>query len=361
MKIAINGIGAVGGFGSGVSELETALTAGQTTPGTASVRDADAPVFTADTSALFEFVKKRSLRRIDHFSRMALLGACLAIEDASINENERKTIGVAIASGYGASRTTFSFLDSALDAGDHCSSPTLFSNSVHNAAAAHISILLGIEGPSLTVSQFEMSFASAILSACCWINEGKVDTVLVGGVDEYCEVLGYCQQKFSGRKKEEESPGSIEPMDLDRQTAIAGEGAVFLVLSRPEEGMPAYGYIKNVEIGTTENGKPDVQNNTLMFIGADGNRRCSSKYAEFINNGTQTASFAPVYGSLPVGPGFDIAAAALSMKRGRTFVSPNPPEESAFNIITRETELGDKDICCLKLGNEEYSLVTLGK
>jgi 3-oxoacyl-[acyl-carrier-protein] synthase II len=76
-----------------------------------------------------------------------------------------------------------------MDYGDACASPTLFSNSVHNAAAGHISIMLGLDGPCLTVSQFEMSGPSGLLSAIQWLKEERVEQVLLGAVEEYCDVL----------------------------------------------------------------------------------------------------------------------------------------------------------------------------
>ena len=97
----------------------------------------------------------------------------------------RERLGVIIASGYGALKTTFAFLDSYLDFGYACSSPTHFSNSVHNAAAAHVSMQLQATAPSLTVSQFEMSTASALLTAAQWLAERRVERVLLGAVDEH--------------------------------------------------------------------------------------------------------------------------------------------------------------------------------
>ena len=159
-------------------------------------RKMDMPVFLCDTSALEGFIHKKALRRVDHYSSMAVLGSYLALEDAGMLQINHQKMAVVIATGYGATRTTFSFLDSIFADGDACASPTLFANSVHNAAAAHISILLKARGPNLTVSQFELSVPSALLSACQWLEGRQIDAVLFGGVDEYCDVLGYSWQRF---------------------------------------------------------------------------------------------------------------------------------------------------------------------
>lgn len=142
MRMAIQGIGLSGGFGCGVEALHAALRNGAVEPGQGSVERNGVvdtfPAYQASIDGLEEFFQKRALRRIDHYSKMTLLGASLALKDAGLLEADRSRMGVVIATGYGALKTTFDFLDSYLDFGYSCSSPTHFSNSVHNAAAAHV-------------------------------------------------------------------------------------------------------------------------------------------------------------------------------------------------------------------------------
>ncbi len=202
MRLAIQGVGILGGFGCGIEALRTSLIDQTCRVQSVSIKTAqglrEQPAFLADTDKLDNFVNKKALRRVDHFSKMALLGSFLALEDAGQLEGDRQRMGMVIATGYGASRTTFAFLDSFINDGDQLSSPIHFSNSVHNAAGANISMLLNITGPALTVSQFEMSVPSALLAAGTWLEEGRVDSVLLGGVDEYSEILGYCYNRFFG-------------------------------------------------------------------------------------------------------------------------------------------------------------------
>jgi 3-oxoacyl-[acyl-carrier-protein] synthase II len=197
MEMYIKGLGVVGCFGSGAGDLAACLEKG--TPPLIAKVSASGPAYLAETSKLETFVPKKSLRRIDHFSQMAALAACLAVQDAGEPSSGTGLTGLIVCSGYGAAQSTFSFLDSVINDGDACASPTLFSNSVHNSAAGHISILLKMEGPCLTVSQFGMSVHSALLIARQWLHEGRADQVLFGAVDEYCNVLGYCRRRFFGK------------------------------------------------------------------------------------------------------------------------------------------------------------------
>jgi 3-oxoacyl-[acyl-carrier-protein] synthase II len=353
MEIYIKGIGVVGGFGRGLEDLITCLEKGSTNLKEPASGMSDiaihGPAYLADTSYLETFVPKKSLRRIDHFSQMAILGASLALHDAGMPSLTGKRTGLVVCSGYGASHTTFSFLDSIINDGDVCASPTLFSNSVHNSAAGHISILLELGGPCLTVSQFEMSVPSALLSACQWMHEGRVDQVLFGAVDEYCDVLGYCRQRFFG----ENNNNIMTPLSSGRQSAIPGEGSAFFLLSREKPDRSGYGTIKDVHIGNLKEKDLLLPGQTIFFLGADGHKGCDKSYSYFVPPGADTACYSPIYGSIPIGPAFDMAIAALSIKEGRIFASPESvADQVGYKIIKEDSSIASRSISCLKLGKE---------
>lgn len=349
MRVAIQGIGPLGGFGCGIAELDRAVEQGREPQAQETASGNALPVFLAQTEALEEYVPKRVLRRVDHFSRMALLGAHMALADADRLDIDRERLGVVVATGYGATRTTFSFLDSVINDGDVFASPTHFSNSVHNAAAANVSMLLKATGPSLTVSQFEMSVPSALLTARQWLREDRVDAVLFGGVDEHCDVLGYCWRRYFG----DSPPQSIRPLDFDSQTAVAGEGGAFFLLTR-EGGDQGGGYalIDDVELGNCAGEQLDLPQEALVILGADGHRRCSGLYQRSLPKAIAAVSYAGLYGSSPAGPALDLAIGALSLRKGR--LAPPPGSEAGL------AELGQRPVCCVKMGSEgDYGLVTL--
>mgnify|MGYP000844654112 FL=1 len=330
--MAIQGIGLVGGFGCGPADFERALAVGSVPTRPAAFAGGEIPALLADTAPLERFVDKRALRRIDHFSRLALLGAHLALVDAGLPALERTRLGLIVATGYGATATTFAFLDTVLDGGDALASPTHFSSSVHNAAAAHTAILLGITGPNLTVSQFEMSVPSALLAAQGWLAEGRVDAVLFGGVDEACAVLRSCWGRFFP-----EPSDRIRPFEFDRQSAVPGEGAAFFLLTA-ESGTARYGRITGVRQGNAAVRPPLLDAASLYLLGADGHRECGANYPRHLPPEARCAAYAPVYGSLPAGPAFDLAVAALACRDDRL------PEGEA---------LAGRELCCLKFGRDD--------
>ncbi|MBI5017252.1 MAG: beta-ketoacyl synthase chain length factor [Deltaproteobacteria bacterium] len=345
----MRGVGLVGAFGTTPEALRAAL-ADPPRPG-------ERGALTAETARLEEFVSRRELRRVDHFSRLALLGAHLALADAGAGAEPRDRLAVVVATGYGPVATTFGFLDSVIDGGDACASPTHFSNSVHNAAAAHVSILLGATGPSLTVSQFELSTASALVTARQWLAEGRVDAVLFGAVDEHCGVREYCWERSFGPPKEEPPA----PLDLDRQSAVPGEGAAFLLLTRDEGASPACGFVEAVEAGPRRRRALELPEGAAVVLGADGHRRCAAGYRRLVPAGTPVAAWAAAYGSTPAGAGLDLAAAALCLRDGRALPTPSSPA-GPWPVLAGGEVLAGRPLCCLKVGwDGAWGLVTLRK
>ncbi len=362
MSVTIKGIGAVGGFGTGITALRRSLGAFNPSPQTVTLDTSDGqiriPALLADTADLHTYVGKRELRRIDHYVRMALLGSFLALEDAELLNSRPDRMGIIVATGYGATCNTFDFQHSIITAGDPCGSPTKFSNSVHNAAAAHISIILKELGPNLSVSHFDMSIPSAMVTAVQWLEEERVDWVQVGGVDEFSKVLGYNWHCRYGQSEQEALPDG-QPAD---HRAIVGEGSCFFVLTREKQPTSAYGCIEDLQVGSVERGKVDVPDKCPVVLGADGFNQYDTRYAELLPRDCRSLVYTPLYGALPVGMAFDLAIAALTLESGQVFPPPtdsHPVVSDAQNDQDAE-KLAASRVGCLKLGaGNAFGLITL--
>lgn len=359
IRMTIRGIGVAGGFGTGVAQLREALEAGASRIGSVSVPTGagttELPAFRADTARLDDFIPRKNLRRIDHYSKMALLGACLALADAGMTDTDRGRMGVIVASGYGGTAATFAFLDSFINDGDLCASPTHFANSVHNAAAANIAMQLGITGPSLTVSQFDLSVQSALLTARQWLAEGRVDSVLVGGVDELSDLIGYTWYRRRGAS----AAPVMAPLHTARESAIPGEGVAFLLLSRTDSAASGYCTIDAVAAGVRTTHLSPVPADGLLLLGADGRSEFGERYRSELAPGAALACYTPLYGSMPASAAFDLAAAALCLRERRMFNYPAPPGCDLSGTVAAG-ELAATPISCLSLvGEHEFGLVTL--
>jgi len=362
MRIIVRGIGVTGGFGCGVAELGQALANGTSRLSSLALQTVEGPVeipvFRAGTSRLEEFCAKQDLRRIDHYYRLGLLGGYLALADAGELAADRKRLGVIVASGFGATASTVAFLDSLLDYGDSCVSPTHFANSVHNAAAATISIMLKATGPNLTVSQFDLSVPSALLAARQWLAEGRVDRVLFGAVDELSPLLGYVACRSRGVP----ATSAMAPLRSNQETAIMGEGAAFLLLSRADGESDGYCAIEEVATGSLPAGALPLPAGAFLVLGADGRRETGVRYRALVPPAARIACYSPLYGSMPAGPAFDLAAAALILKGGNIFSSPAGAGSDLPGTLANGALPPGVRVACVTLdGDNGYGVVTLGR
>ena len=309
IPLAINGIGPVGAFGAGMTDFRAALGGDievkpEITQITTRHGDYDLPVFRTDSKPLAQFIKPRKLRRLDNFSRLALLGAVLAVDDSNMDLIGSQT-GLIVASAHGATATTFAFLDSVIDDGDALASPTLFSNSVHNAAASHIAEHFTITGPTLSLTQGADSLTMALITAGQWLAGGRVETVLCGVVDCYCEVLGYCWQSYREQSK----------TAVPKVAAGPGEGALFLHLTRAREDLsePKYGCLKKIELNddATPTDLPFMINHSNCSQQTISNEEANPKLKP-AENRLQT-NLNAICGDLPIPAGFNLAAAAARL------------------------------------------------
>lgn len=357
MNITVLGIGTVSALGCGIETLKAGLEGNVK----ATIEDykistgkGEVPlkVYTARVNGLDRFVARSALRRIDQFIQMALLSSFLAVEDSGVIIEDRRRIGIVFGSGYGPLKTTFSFLDSLIDFGDKCASPTLFANSVHNSLASHVSILLKIQGPCLTVTCFEQTTYSVMSTAINWLENGTVDYVLAGVGDEYCDVRGYATLLLGG-------PGSsgIRPLSFDECSYLPGEGFVAFLLGREPTDRSYCNLIRS------ETGRNEISgDHEMVFLAANGDKETGKFYKPMVNNMKRCQAYSPLYGGMPVGDGFDIAIAALSLKEGIVYPSPVSCGITPGSARTSGQIINNSLIRCIGIDrNEIHSIYTLRK
>jgi hypothetical protein len=207
LPASILGVGAITPLGRDLQTIARKL--GENAPSSAS------PLRVKDDHLSDPLIDRR-MRRADRFAQMAALAANDAwrAAECACKGISKERVGLIVASGFGPHCRGFRFLDGMLDYGDPDALPTDFSHSVHGAAAAYITELLELRGPSLTITDFECGFEQAVLLAQCWLNQGSCDRVLLGVVEQVGEVLIHCASR----------------MLVGDERFVPGEGAVFFAL-----------------------------------------------------------------------------------------------------------------------------------
>lgn len=189
------------------------------------------PVYAVSAETLTDKAVLGGMRRADRFSKMATLAAHDAITASGVEVKDSDRVGIIFATAFGPHNTTFKFQDDIIDYGDAGVSPTIFSNSVHNAAVSYISRTLGIKGPTWTVTGFRDPFGQAALLAQAWLAEGRCDAVLLGGGDECGTVMEY----IVSQKLPVAADGNVR---LDEPPAyVPGEGAAFFLATNDTDGI----------------------------------------------------------------------------------------------------------------------------
>jgi 3-oxoacyl-[acyl-carrier-protein] synthase II len=338
MKIA--GIGIINSRGLGMAGFENSLTSGWQKPGEMNARwlsGEKAPAYLVDFTAVPDKTLLKKIRRSDAVSKMSVLAAGDALADCTITDITRKKIGIILATALGPHVTTFNFLDDILDHGDPAVSPTTFSNSVHNAAASYISMALGIQGPTLTISQFRFSFQSALQVAKAWLDQGRCDYLLVGAVDQYGDVLGY----VSDHKLTTANDGRIKPFTFSPTCQVPGEGAAFFLLTNTTEGN-VYCEVDGVHVvdDPEKDKKIDID-----IIDADGLLPDESAYRATLSTDVPAAAYSPLFGSMMIGGAFNMAAGALMLKRQRHYATPVQDNPHGVRLLT---ETGDARVASIR-------------
>lgn len=189
----------------------------------AAMQSGQTPAISApDISSLAALLPGVSLRRIPRYARMALLASVQALDAAGWRQKEvLHRTALVFGTAYSSSQMSMDFMDSILDNGPHLSSPTAFSHAVNNMGAGLLSLLLGIEGPCFTISQFELSFAGAVSTAAALLGARRAERVLLCAVDETDSRFSRCCPEYLSSKHP--------------QT----EGAVALCLGRQAAGAPS--------------------------------------------------------------------------------------------------------------------------
>ena len=333
----IAGMGLVSARGRGVASLEQALEQGWVSPVDVEVKgpiSGRLPVYAISAETLSDKVVLAKARRADRFTRMAVLAASDALQDSGLGSAvDKSRLGIIVATALGPHATTFSFLDGILDFGDAAVSPTAFSHSVHNAAASYIAMTLEVRGPTLTVTHFHCAFHQALEIGRSWLDQGRCDAVLVGTVDE----LGAVMHHVCGRMTTAAPDGRIKPFAFSATPeTVPGEGSAFFLMTRNSAGV-AYGGIN-----------PDVVP-SLQILCADGLAKDESAYRTAVIPGMPVAGYAPLFGGLLSGSAFEVAVAALMLKKQRRYASPVRDNPHSVPLLSETLTAPLNAVVCTKL------------
>jgi 3-oxoacyl-[acyl-carrier-protein] synthase II len=240
-RVVVTGLGVVGPLGTGWQETWRAALAGESGAGPITRFDASAHACRiaceARDFAPGDFVDRRSARRMDRASVMAVAASRLALGDAGLEiDGDGYRTGAVIATGNGGSETFEEHHRALLERGPERSSPLMIPVMIVNMPAGHVSMELGLRGPATSVVTACASANHGIGDAAATIRRGAADVMLAGGseagVTPFC-MAGLDATRALSRRNDEPERAS-RPYDAGRDGFVAAEGAGVLVLETLE-------------------------------------------------------------------------------------------------------------------------------
>ena len=316
--IVVTGIAAISAAGVGIVPLVDAVRSGTSVlqPVPREVTGGDGLLWgKAEAFRAADFMPPLKGRRFDRASLFAVAASGMALKDAGIDPRAGNgdRVGIALGCGFGGIANSEEFLRGWFEKGQEGLVPMLFPNTVPNAPASNASIEHGMKGPNVTQVQRFCSAEAAIQMACRFLEEGRADVMLSGGVDELNPVV---MQGFA-------SAGQLHSWAKG-----FGEGCGMLVLERRESaaarGASPRAAITGIRtIGRLLSGREEEGAERLCGSGTPGCisfSGCAEEFPFFTDRfrGSETVSVGRLVGrSLAMG-GVALAALAGMLPAGRT-------------------------------------------
>jgi len=225
-RIAVSGLGIVSPYGVGLKAFWTGLSAGAcairpvTLVESEGFRSRIAAEVPADAMATL-----RGSRRRSRADRLALAAASEALDDAELDERDRRAAAVVVGAVGGGMYEGESWFWRTVRGGRPSPSIGPLRSILPGSHAEVLSARLGLEGPRETLVMACASGAASIALGADLIRQGIVPAALCGGVDALTRI---CFMGFNALRLLDPDP--CRPFDRNRRGMSIGEAAAFVVL-----------------------------------------------------------------------------------------------------------------------------------
>ncbi|MCF2596325.1 beta-ketoacyl-ACP synthase II [Pseudoflavonifractor phocaeensis] len=281
-RVVITGMGTVNPIGNTVAESWEAVKAGKC---------GIAPITRYDTAnqkvKLVGEVKnldvdgllgKRESKRMDPFTRFALIAADQAVADSGLDleKEDLDRCGVLISSGIGGFETVGEAYERGLARGFDSVSPFMIPMIISNMAAGHAAIRYGFRGMCSCVVTACAGGTNALGDAFRHIRDGYGEVMLCGGAEAAITPLamgGFTSMKAL-TESQDPARASI-PFDAQRSGFVMGEGAGVLMLEEYEHAKSRGAKIYAEVIGYGAN--CDAHHITAPAPGGAGGAACMTQ------------------------------------------------------------------------------------
>lgn len=184
---------------------------------------------------------RKKLRQLDLYAQYALVAARQAVDDASLENNEKvdkNRVGVIIAAGIGGLHTfeeEAGYYASHIEDGPKYN-PFFIPKMIADIASGHVSMEYGFHGPNYGVVSACASSNNAIIDAFNLIRLGKADVFVTGGAEAaiYPAGVGGFNSMHALSTRNDDPEHASRPFSASRDGFVMGEGSVVLILEELE-------------------------------------------------------------------------------------------------------------------------------
>ena len=171
---------------TGAAALTPAGLFGATTTADSVLKEgAPGPRITRDLTLGLDLARAR---RLDRPARVQAAVAIEALRGASL-DGKGTTLGLVMGSCFGSLDASAAFMHRVFERGPRFASPADFPNLVPSSPVGHVSIYLGMEGPSLAAADYTTSGEGAALMAMELVEAGLASAVLGGAFEEESRIV----------------------------------------------------------------------------------------------------------------------------------------------------------------------------
>jgi 3-oxoacyl-[acyl-carrier-protein] synthase II len=188
-----------------------------------------------------EYVSEKDAKKMDKFIHYGIAAGCQAIADSglTIDDSNRRRIGVAIGSGIGGITGIENNYEIYRSKGPRRISPFFVPANIINMVAGDLSIKYGLQGPNYSIVSACATGTHNIGEAGIMIRHGYVDVMVAGGAEMGTSPVGLggfaAARALSTRNEEPER--ASRPFDRDRDGFVLSDGAGVVVLEEYERAV----------------------------------------------------------------------------------------------------------------------------
>ncbi len=241
-RVVVTGMGMLTPLGNDVASSWQALQQGKS--GVDFITHFDTEAYSTKFAGLIknfaveDFFPTKEARKMDLFIQYGVAAGIQAFRDSGIEITEQNAgrIGAAIGSGIGGLGLIEENHEKLLASGPRKLSPFFVPSTIINMISGHLSIMLGLQGPNISIVTACTTGVHNIGHAARMIAYGDADAMLAGGAEKASTTLGMggfgAARALSTRNDAPQQ--ASRPWDKDRDGFVLGDGAGVVMLEEYE-------------------------------------------------------------------------------------------------------------------------------